>query len=109
MKSPEVFPERVWIAADDDRLVGLSFLAFEQNLVHTGYTGVLREYRGKGIARPLKLETLAQAIELGVEAVETDNDFENMPILHLNAELGYDEIMGQVQLHKRLDQNPVSP
>ena len=95
--------DRFWVASDGERLVGFSFLEFQQNLVHTGYTGVLREYRGRGIARALKLETLVQAADLGVEAVETDNDFENAPILHLNADLGYDEVMGQVQLHKLLD------
>jgi GNAT superfamily N-acetyltransferase len=100
---PGVRLDRVWVASEGGRLVGLSFLEFQESLVHTGYTGVLREHRGKGIARALKLETLVQAADLGVEAVETDNDFENAPILHLNADLGYDEVMGQVQLHKQLD------
>jgi GNAT superfamily N-acetyltransferase len=98
---PGVSADRYWVASDGRKLVGFSFLEFQENLVHTGYTGVLREYRGKGIARVLKLETLVQAAELGVDAVETDNDFENAPILHLNADLGYDEVMGKVQLEKR--------
>jgi GNAT superfamily N-acetyltransferase len=103
MRTPTVHLDRLWVAVDGERMVGLSFLDFEDSLVHTGYTGVLRDYRGRGIARALKLETLVQAAELGVEAVETDNDSENAPILHLNAELGYDEIMGQLQLVKTLD------
>jgi GNAT superfamily N-acetyltransferase len=102
MLTPGVLPERLWVALDAGRTVGLSFLTFEENLVQTGYTGVLREYRGRGLARALKLETLVQAADLGVEAVEADNDFENAPILHLNADLGYDEVMGQVQLQLAL-------
>ena len=101
-KRPGVRMDRFWVATDGGRLVGLSFLEYLENLVHTGYTGVLREYRGKGIARALKLETLVQAADLGVDAVETDNDFENAPILYLNADLGYQEVMGQVELHKLL-------
>jgi GNAT superfamily N-acetyltransferase len=102
MRPPRVRADRVWVALADGRPVGYSFLAFNDHTVNTGYTGVLREYRGRGIARALKLETLAQAIELGVAAVGTDNDSENAPILHLNEALGYDEVPGQIDLHKDL-------
>ena len=37
-----------------------------------------------------------------MDAVETDNDAANVPILHPNGELGYREIPGQVKLHKHL-------
>ena len=32
----------------------------------------------------------------------TDNDSENAPILHLNEELGYDEIPGKLAFHRQL-------
>jgi GNAT superfamily N-acetyltransferase len=102
MQPPAVLPERVWVALSDGLPVGFSYLDFGGPIVSTGYTGVLRSHRGKGVARALKLQTIVQAIELGVEAVETDNDSENAPILHLNEELGYSEILGQIHLHKRL-------
>lgn len=102
MRAPAVVPERVWLALSGDRPVGVSYLDYGATPVGTAYTGVLREHRGAGLARALKLETLVQAAELGVEAVETDNDSANAPILHLNVELGYREIAGQVKLHKRL-------
>jgi GNAT superfamily N-acetyltransferase len=102
MRAPAVVPERVWIALSGERLVGVSYLDFGATPVGTAYTGVLREHRGAGLARALKLETLVQAVDLGVDAVETDNDSANAPILHLNEELGYREIPGQVKLHKRL-------
>jgi len=35
------------------------------------------------------METLAQAIELGVDSVRTDNDQRNAAMLHINEELGY--------------------
>jgi mycothiol synthase len=102
MQPPAVLPERLWVATSAARPVGLSYLDYRTTPVSTGFTGVLREHRGAGVARALKLETLVQAIELAVDAVETDNDFENAPILHLNQELGYREIVGRLTLHKRL-------
>jgi len=100
-RSPDV-PGRMWVAVSGGRPVGFSYLDHLQTPVTTGYTGVLREHRGQGIARALKLHTLVQAIELGVDAVETDNDSENRPILHLNEELGYREIPGQLKLYRTL-------
>jgi hypothetical protein len=43
-----------------------------------------------------------QAIALGVTAVETDNDSENAPILHINEELGYKEMPGKLEFHRKL-------
>jgi GNAT superfamily N-acetyltransferase len=103
MRPPAVVPERVWVGLSGDDLVGTSYLDYGATPIGTAYTGVLREHRGAGLGRALKLETLVQAAELGVPAVETDNDEANAPILHLNRELGYREIPGQVKLHKRLD------
>jgi GNAT superfamily N-acetyltransferase len=68
--------------------------------VWTDYTGTARSARGRGIARALKCETIMQAIALGVTHVRTNNDGENKPILHLNEELGYQRIPGNIQLLK---------
>jgi GNAT superfamily N-acetyltransferase len=102
MQPPSVLPERIWVAVLQGEPIGYSFLAYQPSEVSTGYTGVLREHRGKGLARALKLATLVQAIDLGVTAVGTDNDSENAPILHLNEELGYDEIPGKLAFHRQL-------
>ena len=103
MQPPQVLPGRVWVAVAAGRPVGYSYLGWRSSgLVDTGYTGVLREFRGGGVARALKLATLVQAADLGVAQVETDNDAENGPIIHLNQALGYREIVGQVELFKSL-------
>lgn len=104
MQPPAVLPERIWVAIFDSRPIGYSYLAYRPSTVETGFTGVQREHRGKGVARALKLETLLQAIDLGVSAVETDNDSENAPILHLNEELGYEEMPGKLEFHRKLAQ-----
>jgi len=102
MSAPRVLPERVWVGLTaGERPVGYSYLAFRSNgLVETGYTCLLREARGAGLARAMKLASLSQAAELGVEAAETDNDSENAPIIHLNQSLGYQEIVGRLAFHK---------
>ena len=103
MAAPRVRPERVWVALAGEQPVGYSYLAFRSNgQVETGYTCLLREARGRGVARALKLESLVQAAELGVEAAETDNDSENASIIRLNRSLGYREIVGRLEFAKEL-------
>jgi GNAT superfamily N-acetyltransferase len=65
-------------------------------VVGTEWTATARSARGRGIARALKCETLAQAIALGVDRVRTGNDAANDPILHLNETMGYHLIPGGI-------------
>ena len=96
--------DRYWIALEGDQPVAMSHLSFPpvRGNVWTGYTCCARPYRGRGIARAVKLQTLAQAIELGVTHVRTDNDYENAPMLHINEKLGYESLPGYVGFVKRL-------
>jgi len=57
---------------------------------------------GRGIARAVKLQSLAQAIELGIPFVRTDNDSENAPMLHINEALGYHSRPGFASFVKRV-------
>ena len=68
----------------------------------TAFTGTHPAYRGRGIARAVKLQSLAQAVELGIPEVRTDNDSENGPMLHINETLGYTTQPGYVSFVKRL-------
>jgi GNAT superfamily N-acetyltransferase len=90
-RSPDHRADRTWVALDGDRIVGFSFLKYPPagGRVWTGFTGTVGSHRGRGIARAVKMETLAQAIELGVASVRTDNDQRNAAMLHINEELGY--------------------
>lgn len=100
--SPSVRLDRMWIARDGDDIVGISVLAYPRTRgnVWTDWTGTARKVRGRGVARALKLETVMQAMSLGVTRVRTENDGANAPILHLNEEMGYYRIPGWVQLLK---------
>ena len=101
---PDRPPDRVWIALDGDRPIAMSNLKYPpvRGDVWTGYTCTDPEYRGRGLARGIKLQTLAQAVELGVPLVYTDNDSENGPMLHINEKLGYRPRPGFVEHHKRV-------
>jgi GNAT superfamily N-acetyltransferase len=105
MNAPDLPHESLWLARHGDRPVAMSFLRFPPKRGHvwTGFTCSDPEYRGRGIARAVKLQSLAQAIELGIPFVRTDNDSENAPMLHINEQLGYDPRPGFMTLVKRVD------
>jgi RimJ/RimL family protein N-acetyltransferase len=93
-----------WIALAGERPVAMSYLRIGpiRGNAWTGYTCCDREYRGRGLARAVKLQSLAQAVERGVPFVYTDNDSENAPMLHINEKLGYRPRPGFVSLLKRV-------
>jgi len=104
VSAPDRRSDRLWVALIGDQPVSMSYLKFPpvRGSVFTGYTCSDPEYRGRGIARAVKLQTLAQAVELGVPVVYTDNDSENAPMLHINETLGYRLRPGFVQHLKRV-------
>ena len=100
--APEMRRDRVWLAREGDEIVGISALEYPpvRGFVGTAWTATARSVRGRGIARALKCETLAQAIALGVDRVRTGNDAQNDPILHINASMGYRPITGRTDFLK---------
>jgi RimJ/RimL family protein N-acetyltransferase len=55
----------------------------------SGFTGVLREHRGRGLANLVKSVSLRRAAVAGITAAYTSNDAENAPMLAVNTWLGY--------------------
>jgi GNAT superfamily N-acetyltransferase len=98
VNAPEIHRDRFWLARMGDDLVGVSVLGYPpiRGVVGTEWTATARSVRGRGIARALKCETLAQAIALGVDRVRTGNDAANDPILHINETMGYHLIPGGI-------------
>jgi GNAT superfamily N-acetyltransferase len=107
MNTPDRRHDRIWVASDNGNPVALSFLRFPpvRGKVWTGYTATHPDYRGRGLARGIKLQTLAQAARLGTPEVLTDNDSENAPMLHINETLGYDARRGFMSFVKRVKSN----
>jgi GNAT superfamily N-acetyltransferase len=102
--NPGTRTDRFWIAREGDAIVGLSAIEYPptRGVPWTAFTTTARSVRGRGIAKALKYETIAQAIGLGVERIRTQNDGENAPILHLNAQMGYVPIDAVLELHREL-------
>ena len=105
LRSPDRPHDKWWVALSDGKPVAMSYLLFPpvRGQVWTGYTCCDPDHRGRGIARAVKLQSLAQAVELGVPYVYTVNDSENAPMLHINERLGYGPQPGLIALLKRVE------
>ncbi|MGH7751304.1 MAG: GNAT family N-acetyltransferase [Gemmatimonadales bacterium] len=92
VETPKALPDGFFLAKDGNRYVGLSFLQrrLEQpDVLSQELTGVLREYRGKGIAMALKLQTVEYARAHGYREIRTGNDTRNRPMLRINEAMGF--------------------
>ncbi len=71
--------------------VGLSQIGFQEHsgIGWTFLTGVLLEYRGKGIAFALKLQTIDAAIARQCPLILTENHEDNAPMRAINKKLGF--------------------
>jgi RimJ/RimL family protein N-acetyltransferase len=102
--NPAIRQDRFWIAREGDDIVGCSVLdcPVVRGVPWTAYTGTRRSVRGRGIARALKYQSMAQAIEAGYTRVRTNNDADNPAILRINAEMGYRLVAPVIELHTSL-------
>jgi len=100
-ENPAIRQDRFWVAREGDAIVGTSVLDSPtvNGVPWTAYTGTARKVRGRGIARALKYQSMAQAIEVGFTRVRTTNDADNPPILKINVEMGYQLISPVLELH----------
>ncbi|THF79920.1 GNAT family N-acetyltransferase [Cohnella fermenti] len=95
-------PERVLLAVDGERgdYVAVSNLPYKEatNGIYHEYTGVCPEYRGRKIARALKIRAVQLAKQQGAAYLKTDNDSLNGPILRINQSLGYVPLRGSYRV-----------
>lgn len=104
-ENPAIRQDRFWIAREGDAIVGTSILDCPtvRGVPWTAYTGTSRRVRGRGIARALKYQSMAQAVDAGFTRVRTTNDADNPPILKINQEMGYRLVSPLIELHRGLD------
>ena len=88
---PEWDLNSILLAADAGEWIGISQLTFREHtgIGQTGLTGVLSEYRGRGIAAALKLHAIDAAIARGCPLILTENHEENAPMRAINRKLGF--------------------
>lgn len=111
----ELWKERFWnsknritngnfMALDGKTLVGISQLwpSAKEGDIKTGLTGVLGSYRGKGIAKALKLLATDYAIDNDYKTISTHNHSINKPMLAINEAMGYSKSPAIIFLKRAL-------
>jgi GNAT superfamily N-acetyltransferase len=78
-------------AVVDGRVAAVSLLVANAELgrAMNMFTGTIREYRGRGLARAVKLASTRWAAANGITQIATTNDETNAAILAVNERLGY--------------------
>jgi GNAT superfamily N-acetyltransferase len=98
-------PEATFIALAGDGVVGyakLSLSGSDAERANHDMTGVLRGWRGRGIASALKRAEIAWAKRCGYEQLETWNEVRNTPIRILNERHGYVLQPGLITMRRAL-------
>jgi GNAT superfamily N-acetyltransferase len=95
-------PEATMIALDGERWIGLAALERRADFLFAWMTGVVRDWRGRGLARWLKIVTIRHALESGFAELRTVNDTTNEAILALNRSLGFQPLEVDVRYRKEL-------
>lgn len=74
-----------------DRVVGLAMLVRTVDPAVAGHrmTATARDWRGRGVAHALKVESIRWAAANGVTRLQASNDSENAPMKAINDRLGY--------------------
>lgn len=96
-------PRGQLLAIDGDLWVGLGAVSLDTDppSAYCAFTGVRASHRKRGIALALKLFGIRYAREHGALTINTDNDSENAPMLHINRKLGFQSQPGTWILIKR--------
>jgi len=77
------------LALADGRVVGVAYLENYGDRCFHNLTGVVREWRGRGVASAMKRAQIAGAYARGVKRLVTESQHENLPMRRLNEKLGY--------------------
>ncbi|MEV6973098.1 GNAT family N-acetyltransferase [Kitasatospora sp. NPDC093806] len=97
-------PDWVFTAECADRIVGVTAVRATPDpaACHVDYTGVLRSWRGRGLARALKLHAAHHLAGHGVLTAHTEVEAGNVPMVAVNSALGYRWGPGHRRLVKEL-------
>jgi len=105
LKNPQLLPEGYFLAKDGSNYVGMSDvhrIDTEPGVLNQDDTGVIREYRGRGIATALKLKVIEFGKKNGYRTIKTWNESGNNPMLAINIKLGFKRRVGWILMEKTL-------
>jgi GNAT superfamily N-acetyltransferase len=100
LADPDFLPQATFVALDGHRWIGLGAVMNGRGFLLNSMTGVTREWRGRGLARWLKLHTIRWALERNAPELRTFNDAVNDVILGLNRSLGFRAASVEVRYRK---------
>jgi mycothiol synthase len=105
LESPEFFADATFLAVHKGRFIGLSSLTKAGEYLVIGMTGVLREFRGQGLATLLKMNGIRYALEHENQEIRTFNDHVNTAMLEMNAKLGFSRGPVELRFIKHVGRN----
>ena len=99
---PKFIADACFIAVKDDELIGYSNLSATDTGFSIEMTGVLRLYRGQGVATLLKLYGIQYTQAHGNGRLSTVNDAVNTAVLALNQKFGFLQEGAMLRFTKRI-------
>jgi GNAT superfamily N-acetyltransferase len=101
---PDISDEGSFVGLDGGRPVAITLLVVDTvgATAATAFTGTARSHRGRGLARLVKLGSVAWAAAHGIERMLTGNDATNAPMLAVNRRLGYRQVSEHYSYVKEL-------
>ncbi|HXI15448.1 MAG TPA: GNAT family N-acetyltransferase [Chloroflexota bacterium] len=105
LESPNGLKDAYFLAKHGERYTGVSNMhknPEHPGVIYQGFTGVIREFRGKGVAMALKLQTVTYARANGYREIRTGNNTRNRPMLRINEAMGFTKQPVWVEYEKAL-------
>jgi GNAT superfamily N-acetyltransferase len=108
--NPLLDPDAGVVVVHEGRPVSFAFLLVDREggRAEHDMTGTLREFRGRGLARLVKLAVIRWCADNGITTLVTGNDSTNAAMLAINDRLGYRPTVVEVQMVKELRARPQS-
>jgi len=91
-RNPDLDLESSTAVVEDGRVVAFAYLNAVGDRAQHGFTGTVRDRRGRGLATAAKRRTLCTAAARGVTRVTTSNAEENAAMRAINRRLGFEPI-----------------